>query len=102
MQASAGRHRTKLERACVLYDRTSGTIRHIQHVVAMEGGHEPADQEIELMARSSLAKRGISHESLDALHLDREALKQFAIYRVDPHQKALIPVRMQRQTVPRS
>jgi hypothetical protein len=95
---SAGKQRTKLERACVLYDRHSGTIRHIQHVIVMEGGREPNEREIEHMARSARIKRGLPHDMLDALHLDRSALQPFTIYRVDPHRKALVEDRSMRRT----
>lgn len=95
---SPGRRGTKLERACVLYDRHSGAIRHIQHVIVMEGGHEPDEREIEQMARRSLSKRGLPDDMLDALHLDGGALRPFMVYRVDVHRKALVEDRSTRPT----
>jgi hypothetical protein len=45
------------------------------------------------MARNARIKRGLSHDALEALHLDRQALQPFTIYRVDPHRKILIEER---------
>jgi hypothetical protein len=87
---SAGRHRTKLERACVLYDRKDGAIRHIQHVIVMEGGHAPTEKDIEEMCRRAMIKRGRPHDTLDALHVERASLKPFIVYRVDPQRKVLV------------
>src|SRR5260370_8033931 len=86
---SMGRQHTKLERACVLYERDGGTIRHIQHVIVMEGGYAPSEKEVEEMARRALSKRGRKHDMLDALHVRRDALRDFAVYRVDPAPKLL-------------
>jgi hypothetical protein len=87
---SAGRQRTTRERACVLYDRTTGVIRHIQHVVVMEGGHDPDEREIEAMCRTALTKRGQSHDGMNTLHLERGALEPSKMYRVDPKKKELV------------
>jgi hypothetical protein len=87
--ASAGRQKTVRERACVLYDRSTGVIRHIQHVIVMQGGPDPDEHEIEAMCRRALEKRGQLHHGLEALHLDRCALQPFKRYRVDPKSKTL-------------
>ncbi len=89
---SKGPHRTVRERACVLYERTTGVIRHIQHVIVMEGGHDPDEREIEAMCRSALAKRGQTHDALDTLHFDRGAFQPLKVYRVDPVRKVLVEV----------
>jgi hypothetical protein len=94
--ASAGRQRTIRERACVLYDRSSGVIRHIQHVIVMEGGHDPNEREIEAMCRTAMEKRGQFHQTLDTLHIDRTALQPFKRYRVDPRRKILEESRITR------
>ena len=60
---SARKDRIRVKRACVLYDRHSGVIRHIQHVVVLDGGHEPSEQEIEQMARNARIKRGLPHDA---------------------------------------
>ena len=88
--ASPGRHRTLRERACVLYDGSTGAIRHIQHVIVMEGGHDPDDHEVEAMCRRALIKRGQEHDSLSTLHVDPAAFQLFKVYRVDPHRKILV------------
>ncbi len=87
---SPGQQRTMHERACVLFDRKSGAIRHIQHVIVMEGGHNPDEREIEAMCRTSLSKRGQPHDHLDALHLERSALAPMKVYRVDPARRVLV------------
>ncbi len=90
---SMGRQRTTLERACVLYERDGGTIRHIQHVIVMEGGYAPSEKEIEEMARRALTKRGRKCDTLAALHIRRDALRNFGAYRVDPNRKILVDQR---------
>jgi len=87
---SPGRQRVVNERACVLYDRKTGAIRHIQHVVVMEGGHDPNDHEIETMCREALKKRGHSYHETDTLHVGRDAFQLFKAYRVDLTRKTLI------------
>jgi hypothetical protein len=87
---SPGLHRVLRERACVLYDRTTGAIQHIQHVIVMEGGHDPNDVEIEAMCREALSKRGRAYQGLDTLHVDRDAFQPFKVYRVDPSRKILV------------
>jgi hypothetical protein len=87
---SPGRHRIAAERACVLYDKATGAIRHIQHVVVMEGGHHPDEREIEAMCRRALTKRGHAHDGLDTLHLDRNAFAPFKVYRIDPARRVLV------------
>jgi hypothetical protein len=87
---SQGRQRVVRERACVLYDKTTGAIRHIQHVLVMEGGYDPKDHEIEAMCREALRKRGHAYDATDTLHVGREAFQPFKVYKVDPARKALV------------
>lgn len=87
---SAGRHRMVRKRAYVLYDEGTGAIRHIQHVIVMEGGHDPDDQEVEAMCRRALSKRGQEHVGLRTLHVDPDAFQLFKVYRVDPRRKMLV------------
>jgi hypothetical protein len=87
---SAGRLKTVRERACVMYDKTTGVIRHIQHVIVMEGGHDPDEGEIEAMCRTAFSKRGDTHAGLEALHLERNALQPSKMYRVDPKRRVLV------------
>ena len=86
---SAGRQKTVRERACVLYDRDTGLIRHIQHVIVMEGGRDPDEHEIEAKCRKAMERQGRPHHGLEALHLDRSALQHPKWYRVDPKTKML-------------
>jgi hypothetical protein len=67
---SPGLHRVARERACVLYDRTTGAIQH--------------------RCREALTKRGRAHDGLDTLHLDRHAFQPFKVYRVDPSRRVLV------------
>jgi hypothetical protein len=80
----------KMNKTCVLYDRHSGAISHIQHAVVLQGGHEPTEDEIEAMARKSFEKRGLSHANLHALHLAGDSIKPGKVYQVDPARKELV------------
>ncbi|MGA9600701.1 MAG: hypothetical protein WBS22_10725 [Methylocystis sp.] len=90
VSAAPNRRHPVKERACLLYDGGTGAIRHIQHVIVMEGGHDPDEREIEVMCRSAFIKRGRPHEKLLALHIERHALKPFKKYRVDPAKRTLV------------
>jgi hypothetical protein len=72
------------ERVCVVYDASSGEVRHLQRSVALSGAQVPPDREIEARAleiaeRLSEAK-GVQ---LKALHVDASSLRPHARHRVD-------------------
>jgi hypothetical protein len=78
-------------KACVVYDATSGQIRHLHRVVTFVGGREPADEEVAadaLRALNSLPTppTGVVH----VLHVDYNAIEPGKRYRVDPNRKALV------------
>ncbi len=98
-QISKGLSPQKINRTCVLYDKQSGDISHIQHAVVFKGGHEPTDQEIEGMARRSLEKRGLGHANLHALHMPGEQMQPFKAYRVDVDKKALVEIERTRKPI---
>lgn len=82
--------RERTNKTCVLYDKDSGAIRHIQRTIVMDGGYEPTEPEIEAMARRSFERRSKPHTHLHALHVTVGEIKYPKIYRVDTARKVLV------------
>lgn len=95
-QISKSPYPERMNKTCVLYDKNTGTISHIQHTIVLEGGRELTEHEIEAMARGSLEKRGLSHADLHALHLPGEHMKPFRAYRVDVTRKVVVETEWKR------
>lgn len=78
-------------KACVVYDATSGQIRHRHSVVTFVGGREPSEAQIEADALQAL--RSVPNPPggvLHVLHVPHDAMQPGKRYRVDPHNKQLI------------
>jgi hypothetical protein len=78
-------------KACVIYDATSGQIRHRHSVVTFVGGREPSEVQIEADALHIL--RTLPNPSdgvLQVLHIPHDAMQPGKRYRVDPHHKVLV------------
>jgi hypothetical protein len=79
------------KKACIVYDASSGQIRHVHSVVTFVGGREPNNEEIEADALRALGSlpnppKGDFH----VLHIDHDAIEPGKKYGVDPHKKALV------------
>jgi hypothetical protein len=78
-------------KACVVYDATSGLIRHCHRVLTLAGGREPAEGEIAadaLRAMNNLPNppSGVHH----VLHVHHDAIEPGKRYRVDLPTKTLV------------
>jgi hypothetical protein len=79
------------KKACVVYDATTGKMRHLHRVVTFAGGREPTDDEIAadaLRLVRSLPKppAGVFH----VLHVEHDAIELGRKYRIDPNRKVLV------------
>lgn len=79
------------KKACVVYDASSGQIRHLHTVVTFEGGQEPSPEQIAANALEVVAKLPKPHQgTLHVLHVDESSLVRGKKYRVDVKQKKLV------------
>jgi hypothetical protein len=78
--------------ACVVYDSTSGQIRHHHRVITLVGGREPTLEEIAADALRVLNSHlpNPSGGVLHVLHVKHDAIEPGKKYRVDPHKKELV------------
>jgi hypothetical protein len=75
-------------RVCVIYDATSGQIRHRHSVVTFVGGQEPSEAKIEADALHVL--RSLPNPPGGVLHVPHDAMQSGKRYRVNPHNKQLV------------
>ena len=80
------------QKGCVVYDATSGQIRHLHRVVTFVGGREPSDDEMAADALRALDR--LSNPpggTLQVLHVHYDAIEPGKRYRVDHKRQALVP-----------
>jgi hypothetical protein len=78
--------------ACVVYETSSGRIRHIHRVMTLQGGREPGREKIaEDALRALRSMPNPTDEDLDVLHVHHDALEPNKRYRVDLRTNALVP-----------
>jgi hypothetical protein len=68
-------------RACVLYDRVTGKVRHVHYSFGADGSM-PTDATVEKRALA-LRLRGLAPDGLGVLHVDAAHLKPRCRHRVD-------------------
>jgi hypothetical protein len=76
-------------RAAVVYEETSGAIKHIHQNLTFEGGQVPSESEMEQAALDILSRR-VDVRGLKVLHVDGAELRPRVKYRVDSQQRTLI------------
>ena len=77
--------------AFVVYDSTTGDLRHVHHVTILHGAKAPATHEIEARALALTKKLGRHGSSpLKVLQVAPENLKPLAKHRVDLKSLALV------------
>jgi hypothetical protein len=79
------------KKVCVVYDATSGQIRHRHAVTTFVGGREPTEAQIEADALHVLLSLpnppgGVLH----VLHVPHDAMQPGKRYRVDTNKKQLV------------
>ena len=97
MVAKTAKHVVEL--ACVVYDSTSGEVRHVHQVAVLPGAEAPTTKEIEKRA-VALAKKFGRHGSLrlKVLHVAPESLKPQTRRRVDLKSLKLISEPLQKES----
>jgi hypothetical protein len=79
-----------IDRGCVLYDSQDGRIVHTHRFVAVPGGREMTDEEIESGARACAQQAGHNIDGLRTLLVGTMDYEHPASYRVDTASKTLI------------
>jgi hypothetical protein len=87
---STGKKQPKSVKSCVLFDSADGTIRHVHHVVTMEGAEENSTERIEQRARQLAKDLAVDGTNLHALHVDISSIKPGVKYKVDPSKRCLV------------
>lgn len=78
-------------KVCVVYDATSGQIRHRHSVTTFVGGREPTEAQIEADALHVLRSLPNPPDGvLQVLHIPHDAMQPGKRYRVDRHKKQLV------------
>lgn len=78
----------------VLYERSTGLIRHTHYVSFIKGGKKsPTKEENEERAFELAGQRGVRTSELVALHVSGTDLKPNVEFRVDINTKTLVPLR---------
>ena len=89
---STGRAQIHSVKCCVLFDRKDGAIRHVHHVVTIQGAAETPDSEVEKRALKLARELGIDTKQTQLIHVDAQALDPQARYKVDPKTRKLIRI----------
>ncbi len=82
-----GSHPLAAHEAVVLYDPGDGRIIHVHHVVVIEGGHRPSDEE---RLRHEFAAAGVERHAAEVLHVDGALFEPGCTHRVDTATGSLV------------
>lgn len=74
----------------VMFDRHSGEIVYVHHVVTMPGAAATADDRVDERVRELAAEAGIATDAVDLIAVDVNDLDPAAQYRVDPKARTLV------------
>jgi hypothetical protein len=89
---TTGNREIASEQACVVYDATTGRIRHVHRVVTLGGGTEPKRSDIEARALE-IARRthkGTRTMQVKTLMVAPDQLQAGSTHKVDPKKRSLI------------
>jgi hypothetical protein len=84
-------NREENSKMCVLYDKSTGIIHHVQHTLVAKRGYQPTLKDMETLARWSLRLRGIPQRNLEVFHLPKGIVSHLRNYTVDIGRRLLIP-----------
>jgi hypothetical protein len=87
---STGEIRVQSVHCCVLFDPGDGEIRHVHHVMTIEGAAVPSEKAIEARARELAKESGLDSRRLGALHVDAAEIEPGHSYRVDAKKRRLV------------
>jgi len=89
---TTGKGKVQSVQCCLLFDAKDGAIRHMHHVVTLDGAEETPEADVEKRAFRLAADLGLEVNGLRPLHLDPEVVKPGTKYKVDPESRKLLPV----------
>jgi hypothetical protein len=89
---TTGTAKVRSVKCCVLFDGKTGAIRHVHHVVTIEGAAETSDAEMEARALKLAKDHGIATAKIQIAHVDAKAFAERARYKVDTKTRALIRI----------
>jgi hypothetical protein len=90
------------ERVSILYEPSTGKVKHLHYSVAIQGGELPPDADLEKRALEVAARlKGLAPDTVRAIHVDATEVKRHSRHRVEVATKRLIsePLKRKRRTV---
>jgi len=79
-------------KCCVVYDSTDGTIRHVHHIITVEGAEETPEERVVERTLELATDLGIDRATVRTLRVDDSALKPGVRYAVDIPRGSLIAI----------
>jgi len=87
---TTGNNKIQTEKCCIVFESSSGKIRHIHRVITMMGAEERAEKAIAEQALALAKKHGAADAKLDAIHVDPKAVEVQGHYQVDVKNRTLV------------
>ena len=89
---TTGRTSVQSVKCCVLFNPSDGAVRHVHHVVTMEGAVETAEPAIEKRTVGLARESGVNVKGLKSLLVDPAEIESDKVYAVDPKARRLVEV----------
>ena len=90
---SIGKNKVAAEKCCVVFEPSSGRIRHVHRVITMVGADERSEQAITERALTLAKKYGAVDAKLDVIHVDPQALMDRGLFEVDAKNRTLVALK---------
>lgn len=86
---NVGEIQVEADSVCVLFDSSTGDVRHIHRVVTLPGGERLSKETIEQRARSLAKQAGTEVDRLEAIHVKPKAVEVQGCFRVNLRSRKL-------------
>jgi hypothetical protein len=90
---STGNNKVAAEKCCVVFEPSSGRIRHVHRVITMAGADERSEQAITERALTLAKKYGAANAKLDVIHVDPKVLADRGRFQVDVKNRKLVALK---------
>ena len=90
---STGKAQVRSVKCCVLYEPSTGQIRHVHHVVTLVGADETPEKAIEERILKLAKETGTDSRELHLLHVHASELEPSRDYKVDTKKRRLVALK---------
>lgn len=87
---TTGDNKIQAEKCCIVFESSSGKIRHVHRVITMAGARERTEKEIGERALALAKKHGAADAKLDTVHVDPKTVEARGHYQVDVKNRTLV------------